>query len=347
MDLLWIEGSSSAWQYPEEIEELKEFIRERKPAIRKKPSAISSSTIVNAGYQPMAPTVTATTAMLMQTGEQLAVSNNYPYEDVARDLYAEASFSRQHRRVSLNGNIMGLLLIVIGAAMAAFIVKNIVGSFSNAPEAPISEARLIQTETLTSENNSAAMRPIVAQANMAVSPVTTAPLVPAATPVTEVKPVAEQPVKEVDAKPATVIAEHKTNKTVTTEALKSAEVNSPVVAAKADADTKTEVKQDPPKEKKVGKDVRSMVHLAANDYKVGVLGGISNLELQVTNDSPNEVDNATVEVNYLKPNGAVVHTETLQVRDIQPGKSKKVQVPGSSRGVKVAYRIIDASSHDS
>jgi hypothetical protein len=352
LDLLWVEGESTAWQYPNEIQELNGLIKAKKTVVKKKPSITSSSTTLATHYQPVTQTTAVSSATAINDSPNNNVRDYYPYEDVAKELYAEIRYSRPKRRLSLNGNVMGLFLILIGAAMAAFIVKNIVGTFGNEPSAPVSQAREITAEKMSSESSSAAFKPTVAEAAMTGAPVQAIPIVPAP----ERAPVQQSQTdqtntaatNDVQQPVATTIDKPKAaTKQSTTEIMKADDVAVNTAPAKSEADTKVEVKQDPPKEKKVVKDVRSMVHLSANQYKVGMLGGISDLQLQVTNDSPNQIDNATVEVEYLKPNGGVVKTETLQVHGIQPGRSKTVPVPGSSRGVKAVYRVVDASSHES
>ena len=88
------------------------------------------------------------------------------------------------------------------------------------------------------------------------------------------------------------------------------------------------------------KPVKASLQLTANEYKVGFLGGISQLELSVNNPSPLTIHKAVVEVDFLKPNGKVIHTETIEVSGIAPGSSKKIAVPDNSRGVSVRYRVV-------
>jgi hypothetical protein len=86
---------------------------------------------------------------------------------------------------------------------------------------------------------------------------------------------------------------------------------------------------------------RPEVQVAANDYKVGFLGGISNLELSVANPTPKAVGKAVVEVEYLKPNGKVVASQLVEIPSIGPGTTKKVPVPDNSRGVSVRFRVVN------
>lgn len=103
------------------------------------------------------------------------------------------------------------------------------------------------------------------------------------------------------------------------------------------------VEKAPPKAEKP-KDIKKLVRVKGTDYKVGLLGGIKDLELTVYNGSNHLVEQVVVVVEYLKPKGEVVHKEHYTVRDIKPFKSKVIPVPSSNRGVKVKYRILNISS---
>ena len=82
-----------------------------------------------------------------------------------------------------------------------------------------------------------------------------------------------------------------------------------------------------------------LVQLEANDYHVGLLGGIKNLRMLVFNNSAYLLERVTFELQYLKPNGAVLKTENLILRYIAAKSSKSMAVPRSKRGVKIAYHI--------
>jgi hypothetical protein len=103
------------------------------------------------------------------------------------------------------------------------------------------------------------------------------------------------------------------------------------------------VEKAPPKAEKP-KDIKKLVQVKGTDYKVGILGGIKDLELTVHNGSTHLVEQVVIVVEYLKPKGEVVHREHYTVRDIKPFKSKVIPIPSSDRGVKVKYRILNISS---
>jgi len=94
------------------------------------------------------------------------------------------------------------------------------------------------------------------------------------------------------------------------------------------------------------KDIRKQLRLQGTRYDVGMLGGISNLALSVYNSSNHSVDRVTVEVQYLKPDGSVIHADQYEINSIRPMGVKTLQVPDSKRGVKVSYRIVGVTSKD-
>jgi hypothetical protein len=98
------------------------------------------------------------------------------------------------------------------------------------------------------------------------------------------------------------------------------------------------------KEKKAS--LKSQLKLATNNYKVGLFGGINNLQLTVFNASSQSVDKVIVALDYLKPNGSVVESENVPFTSIKPKATQTVSIPGSNRGVKVRYRILKVYAHD-
>lgn len=93
-------------------------------------------------------------------------------------------------------------------------------------------------------------------------------------------------------------------------------------------------------------DIRKMVIVKSNDYKVGLFGGINDLKLTVYNSSPHLIDKALIEVEYLKPNGDIIGSGQFQFNGIRGKSSKTLSIPKSNRGVKVRYRIVNVYSHE-
>ncbi|MGZ8544392.1 MAG: hypothetical protein ACXWV0_03805 [Flavisolibacter sp.] len=87
------------------------------------------------------------------------------------------------------------------------------------------------------------------------------------------------------------------------------------------------------------KDIRAQVKVKANDYKTGVFGGISNLELTTINSSPHFIDRLTISVDFFKKNGDRIETKNYTIHSLAPNSSKKLDVPQSSRGTKVKISV--------
>jgi cytoskeletal protein RodZ len=104
-------------------------------------------------------------------------------------------------------------------------------------------------------------------------------------------------------------------------------------------------------EEKVDKDVirnnlSNLVSLGASGYTVGTFGGISGLQLTVSNRSVHALDLVVVEVQYIQANKKVFKTENLYFRDIAPGSALMQQAPKSSRGIKIQYKITLVNSKE-
>lgn len=102
---------------------------------------------------------------------------------------------------------------------------------------------------------------------------------------------------------------------------------------------------------KVDKDVirnnlSNLVSLGASGYTVGTFGGISDLQLTVSNHSVYSLDLVVVEVQYIQANKKVFKTENLYFRGIAPGSALMQEAPKSSRGIKVQYKITFVNSKE-
>jgi serine/threonine-protein kinase len=92
------------------------------------------------------------------------------------------------------------------------------------------------------------------------------------------------------------------------------------------------------------KDISSYVKLKANDFKVGLFGGIKNLELTVSNSSDELIDKVSVVVDILKPSGAILESKSFQFYELRPYSIQMISVPATKRGVKVHYYITNIVS---
>jgi hypothetical protein len=102
---------------------------------------------------------------------------------------------------------------------------------------------------------------------------------------------------------------------------------------------------------KIDKDVirnnlSNLVSVGTNGYTVGTFGGISGVQLTVSNKSVYPLDLVVVEVQYIQANKKVFKTENLYFRGIAPGSALMQEAPNSSRGVKVQYKITLVNSKE-
>ena len=86
------------------------------------------------------------------------------------------------------------------------------------------------------------------------------------------------------------------------------------------------------------------VTVQSNEYKRGTFGGIHDLQLTVNNNSNYLLDNVLVELQLLKPNDQPLKTDNIRFSPVPPNGSLTLAIPATSRGVKVAYKIIHVES---
>jgi hypothetical protein len=81
------------------------------------------------------------------------------------------------------------------------------------------------------------------------------------------------------------------------------------------------------------------IFLSGNKYTVGTFGGISDLQITVSNRSAYPMDLVVVEVQYVQSNKKIFKTENLYFHNLGAGVAIMEEAPKSSRGIKVQYRI--------
>jgi hypothetical protein len=87
-----------------------------------------------------------------------------------------------------------------------------------------------------------------------------------------------------------------------------------------------------------------LVDITPSKYKVGMLGGISNLQLELTNNSNRELHKVVIEIKYLGPEKKVVNTQTVYFENVSAGAHSTIEVPRSKRGVSISYIVTDIKS---
>ena len=92
--------------------------------------------------------------------------------------------------------------------------------------------------------------------------------------------------------------------------------------------------------------IANLVSVGTKGYTVGTFGGISALQLTVSNHSVYPLDLVVVEVQYIQANKKVFKTENLYFRGIGPGAALMQEAPKSARGIKVQYKITLVNSKE-
>jgi len=85
--------------------------------------------------------------------------------------------------------------------------------------------------------------------------------------------------------------------------------------------------------------IEDYVTVTASKYNVGTFGGISELQITVSNSSPYPLDVVIVEVQYIQSNKKTFKTENMYFHNITAGSALMQEAPKSPRGVKVKYRV--------
>jgi hypothetical protein len=93
--------------------------------------------------------------------------------------------------------------------------------------------------------------------------------------------------------------------------------------------------------------IAAMVGLSAGKYTIGTFGGISNLQLTVSNHSAFPLDLVVVEVQYIQANKKIFKTENVYFRNIGAGSALMQEAPKSPRGIKVEYKVVLINSKES
>lgn len=85
--------------------------------------------------------------------------------------------------------------------------------------------------------------------------------------------------------------------------------------------------------------ITTLVVANTNEYTSNGLGGISNLDITVTNNTNYILDEVMVEVEYIKKNGGIFKVEKLVLKNSSPNDTKSIRAPDSNRGKTVRVSI--------
>ena len=318
-DLIWVEEESNCWRHPADIPELQSMIGDC--PVRTTVSSTNKHSLASASpvLQADNPTVPKT-----------AQTSTDEYFSVIKERIEFKAKPRKLNLAALTANLFGLVVLLMGVMLGAFVVKKIVDHFEFEPAIASANAVEVQSEALPVNVGQYAAK--------SVSP-TTDLLNSAALTDRKDDSVKKQPVqvKTVEATPAVLTA-------AAGERIEAANESATIVSntdlqSSEFVAEQSEVKIEETEPVETEKKAPSL-GLSANSYKVGMFGGISDLEITVNNPSSTPVDKAVVQVEFLKPNGNVVKTQLLSVENISAGGTKKISVPSSSRGVTIRYKIV-------
>jgi hypothetical protein len=98
--------------------------------------------------------------------------------------------------------------------------------------------------------------------------------------------------------------------------------------------------------RKIRNSIDSYVGVSTNTYTVDALGGITNLDAAVQNNTLFLLDEVDVEIEYIKENGNVFKTELVTIYNISGKQDKSVSVPDSERGLSVNVKVISIRSKE-
>lgn len=107
----------------------------------------------------------------------------------------------------------------------------------------------------------------------------------------------------------------------------------------------TNIRADDSIQRQTRNNITSLVQVTTNQYSVSTFGGISNLDIIVTNNTDYTLDQITVAIDYIKKNDGIYTTEYLTFNNIPANQNKSLSAPDSNRGLSVnlTKQIIAAS----
>jgi hypothetical protein len=81
------------------------------------------------------------------------------------------------------------------------------------------------------------------------------------------------------------------------------------------------------------------IRVTTNKYTSDAFGGISNLDVIVTNDTDYTLNEVNVNVDYIKDSGEVFKSEIVTLYNIPAHQNKSASAPESNRGTSVEVRM--------
>lgn len=351
-DLIWIEGESTSWSAPREIPGLEGISLAEKQPPPAKPKLRSKK--APESYQEARRTKVPATGE-MQFSETYLPPADYipPSFESLKEKYAQ-KIPQKHtwkRQINIGANLMGMLTLFIGLGLSAYMIKKAVENIEYEPAVASAQSVEISPETLPSSTT--AHTAFASLLPKAKGPVLVPDTTAASTTLRPVEAI-EKKLPSVEDKSIVPLsktgapAERKdSSKEPPKTTIPGAATTDVAAITASNTNTGDETIANADKERKETEEkpvAKPSLRLSANNYNVGFLGGISNLEISVTNPSSEAVSKALVEVEFLRKNGKVVGSQTVTVSGLAPGGSKTVSIPDNSRGVSVRYKVIKTES---
>lgn len=368
-DLVWLDGKSISWRYPSEIEELKAYAPavEEQPFDRfyKKPEQVIKTTPVAVEHIPYVPKNIVENVDEEHTAQKKVYINfpvgNTPEKKVVHEkkivmpepkpepvTFADkTNYIQPAERISSYNSkpasnkkpvyfAGAVCVILIGLVTILFINNN------NQQE------RLKELNTIVKEIENKKANEFTTQ----VKNTEPAPA-PAQPPSSETITNPELLSANDYSKPATkeTVTPAELSATPPKQSAKETEIATGIVYKERPVLRRSENEQNAPAAKNESaepaassENIYKLVSVKSNIYKTGVLGGISNLQLELTNNSSRELHKVAIEIKYFGPEKKVVNRQVIYFENVSPGGHSTIVVPKSKRGVSIDYTITDIKS---
>lgn len=108
----------------------------------------------------------------------------------------------------------------------------------------------------------------------------------------------------------------------------------------------TNIPADDSIQRQTRNNITSLVQVTTNQYSVSTFGGISNLDIIVTNNTDYTINEIKVAIAYIKKNDGIYRTEYLTFNNIPPKQNKSLSAPDSNRGLSVKLTKQSITSTD-
>jgi hypothetical protein len=95
---------------------------------------------------------------------------------------------------------------------------------------------------------------------------------------------------------------------------------------------------------KARRNIYEQVHVEASAFKVGLFGGVSDLDITVQNKSSYPLDQVAIEIKYFGPEKKLVKSQTIIFNNVPPGKRRTLEAPPTNRGITIDYTVTSINS---